>query len=418
MRRGSARPALLLRLEQLHAFWMNRQGLRAAVQGGVADAVRASGWMNSAGGTGPYIAIRARLPGCPRSEVDRCVFEEGRLAEIPAVRACTMLVPEEDVPLALHCAFQAERKRFEVLRKKCDLGDSELENLADAVIQVLGGGALTPEALREKLPPQFVRPLGDAGRRLGYSSTLAVALRLLQNRGAVRRVAINKRLDANRYEYKLFLPNPHQAFPLPPNEDNIRRELARRFFHWAGPATLKEFAWWAGLSQRESKEATRDLDLVPVSVSGWTEESWCLEEDANALRSTRELGEQSICLLPVRDNYLYFRRGIAVFVREEDRGARIQDWRNRLAPIGDMDSLHAHAIILQGILVGLWDYDADRQRVVWGALGSLTAAQRRLVKAQIEALERVIQTELGDVAFYGLDHGRSRRERINAILGL
>lgn len=52
--------------------WFERQLL-------IADVVDKAGWIPSAGGIGPYLSIRARIPAATRQDVDDAVFDRMEL---------------------------------------------------------------------------------------------------------------------------------------------------------------------------------------------------------------------------------------------------------------------------------------------------------------------------------------------------
>jgi len=66
--------------------WMERQLLPPRPGVSVADVITRAGWIPSAGGTGPYLAIRARIPSIARQDVDDAVFGRMEVLELPAVR--------------------------------------------------------------------------------------------------------------------------------------------------------------------------------------------------------------------------------------------------------------------------------------------------------------------------------------------
>ena len=402
--------AITITVEQLRTNWARQQGLLEPISGGVADVLRASGWINSTGSTLPYLAIRARLPHVGREDVERTVYQEESVLEIQAMRGCMMLVPAEDASLALWSARQTDHAAR--VRKSCQITDREETDLSAEVIALLEGGPLTADEMRERLPERLVRPLGTAGKQFGESSTLTFVLRQLQKQGVLRRFATNQRLDSNQFSYKLSKPAPAE----PESPEYALRELASRFFRWAGPATLKEFAWWAGISQKAAKAAIGPLGLRSIAVPEWSPEAWIHEDRLDALTSSKKLDESSTFrFLPFRDNYLYFRRGLAVFLQPADLQQKVPDWKNRAAPIGELESLHHNAIVLHGRLIGSWEYDPEAEKIVWSAHTSLTAGQRRELNSQIEELENHIRKELGDVQFYAFDTGRIRRERIDSL---
>lgn len=401
---------ITITIEQLRAYWAKQQGLLEPISGGVADVLRASGWITSAGSTLPYLAIRARLPHCGRAEVERTVYQEESVLEIQAMRGCMMLVPAEDASLVLWSARQTDRASK--VRTSCRITEREESNLAARVIELLEGGPLTADEMRDRLPKRLVRSLGTAGKQFGESSTLTFVLRQLQKQGVLRRFATNHRLDSNQFSYKLSNPVPTE----PESAEYALREHARRFFQWAGPSTVKEFAWWAGITQKEAKAAIASLGLKSISAPDWSLEAWIHEDRLDDLTSSKKPAESSAFhFLPFRDNYLYFRRGIGVFLQPADLQQKVPDWKNRPVPIGELESLHHNAIVLQGRLIGSWEYDPEAEKIVWSTHTSLAAGQRRALTSQIEELEDHIRKELGDVQFYAFDTGRIRRERVDSL---
>ena len=60
-------------------------------------ALARTGWLNApAGSSTPYLALATRFASFSRHDLDRAVFEEGRLVEVPTVRGTRMVVPVDD----------------------------------------------------------------------------------------------------------------------------------------------------------------------------------------------------------------------------------------------------------------------------------------------------------------------------------
>src|SRR6185436_11605971 len=141
--------------------------------------------MHTAGGQGPYLSLRART-GRGRASVDRAV-EVGRLVELPSVRGCTMLVPAADAALALRAGRRAHDDRMAIVRKECAIQDRELGRLSDAILGAVASRPIAADVLRERVE-LYVRNLGTVGKKLGFATTLPVAVSDLQVRGLVRRL--------------------------------------------------------------------------------------------------------------------------------------------------------------------------------------------------------------------------------------
>ena len=177
-----------------------------------------------------------------------------------------------------------------------------------------------------------------------------------------------------------------------------------------------QFAWWAGSSQKDARAGIEGLKLKPVSVTGWAEEAWIEEERLDSLvRQSAALHGRLCIFLPFRDNYQSFRRGLAPFLAARAQKRKVLDSRNREVALGELESLHHNAIVLQGRLVGLWEYDPEEERVVWSTLEDMPATSRKTLAIAIEDLEDFIRAELGDVRLYSIDTGAKRRDRINSV---
>src|SRR5207253_1378797 len=206
------------------------------------------------------------------------------------------------------------RRALDARLKKIALNRKEIDALADRIVNTIGDGVRSPDALRSEIPPRYIRDLGDAGKKLGFASTLPIALRLLQTEGRVMRLAEGFRLDAKRYFYRRWPESLPVGAPL----RDLDAELAQRFMTWAAPATVDDFAFWAGIGKTAAKKALSGRQ-PPPAVRG------------------RKSG---ILLLPFRDNYFQLHRGLTEFAN----GIELLDFSNKPAPIEKLESLHHNAI--------------------------------------------------------------------------
>jgi hypothetical protein len=316
-----------------------------------------------------------------------------------------MVVPRSDAGLALRAAEKYAAGLRATAKQKAGVGAAELDLLSTAIAGALARGPLTGDVLRAAVPAKLVRSLGEAGKKMGESTTFTLALRLLQADGTVERRAAG-RLDARSFTYRLFEPKPATV-------PDLALELTRRFFAWAGPATRAELAFWTGWAQGAAKEAMARAKLLRVAVEGWNAELWTLEEDEGRLRRAR--APEAVTFLPFRDNYLGLRRGLEGLVDPAVRGCTVAGWENRPATLGEMVSLHHHFIVSKGLVVGIWDYDPSSWSVEWAPFGALPAAEKAAIAAEAERTAAFVREELGDVRFYALDSEKNRAARLAAV---
>lgn|GEM_PF-6313539 len=95
--------------------WFERQLLPPRHGISIADVVDKAGWIPSAGGTGPYLSIRARIPRINRQDVDDAIFERIEILQLPSVRDTAFLVPRADAGIALAAGRRSYAERLRKL---------------------------------------------------------------------------------------------------------------------------------------------------------------------------------------------------------------------------------------------------------------------------------------------------------------
>jgi hypothetical protein len=386
----------------LGAWWWHRQGLDGSLAGAdPATVLATTGWARSVGGANPYLTLFARA-GTVRAEADAAVADLA-ICELPAARGCTYVVPAADFALALQVGRHApEAEAATALR--LGVPRQEIDDLCEAVLGALAEGPLDPAGLKPVLGAA-VRNLGEAGRKKGLTTTLPVALGLLQAAGEIRRIPLNGRLDQQRYTYARWTP-PRTHL----KDDEARVELARRYFGWTGGASLAELRWFTAFSARDAKAAVAELDLTGIGDG-----RLALRADADALAGFEPPAAPAYALLAGIDALVLLRRDAPSLLTGADASRPIPGHRSG-KNLGDLPDLPDHAIIDRGRLAGLWEYDVETERIVWWVFAADAASDPGL-RSTIDRTETFVRDQLGDARSMSLDSPTSRKPRITALRG-
>jgi hypothetical protein len=388
-------------LEKLRAWWAYRQGLDGSMRGDApASVLERTGWFRTVGGANAYLSLFARA-GTSRQEADAAAATL-QICELPSARGCTYILPASDFALGLRVGQGfGDAAQLTTAKKFLGVTDMEIERLNDAVLGALDAGEKDPAQLRDELGDR-VRNLGEAGKKRGLTTTLPIALGLLQSAGEIRRVPVEGRLDQQRYRYVRWTPSPLAEMQL--TTDDAYTELARRYFRWIGPAKTAHFQWFSGLGVRAAKAALEQLGLEELD-DGWL----IAEEDRDAFERFAPPAEPYYTLVMGLDNIILHRRDVASLV---EAGEEMVATANRAAgaALGSPD-LENQAILDCGRLVGLWDYDPEAQSIVWVSFEAPSAGLKRAV-ADTEAF---IRDQLGDARSFSLDSPAGRRPRLKAL---
>jgi hypothetical protein len=156
--------------------------------------------------------------------------------------------------------------------------------------------------------------------------------------------------------------------------DEALAEVARRYFRSHGPATVRDFAWWTGLTLTAAKRAAEAVEGEFDRESTDGVEYW----RSPGLGGGRPRKAPRAFLLPPFDEYT---------VAYADRGAVVD--RDRLAATGY--GIGAN-LVIDGRLAGLWKRTLERDtvRIELGTLRPLTREEQELVPAAVEPYARFL----------------------------
>ena len=384
----------MISLEQARFEWTARQGL-----GQVGSSLGlVGGWIRSLGGVEPYIALWARDNSTTKAAVDE-QLASGELWIAPGVRGCIWLMRADDVPFALKVAHSEYEKRTVRELAKLNVDWNELDAVEVAALDLLQGGPLSIDEMRQELGPDVVRSLGDAGKRYGHSTTLPAALRLLEGEGRVRRWPTGNTVDTSRYLWEAH--DYGEAFDAVPDDpDSLAIGLARRFFDWASPATKTEFMGWSSLGKRASEAAIAALgdDLKTVDSDWAGELLYSMSGSRRGRSKTRAAADRSVYLLPSQDNLVSLRGGAAVLADPRHHGRTILSMMGREAELGTSRWMWQHPMIYRGEWIGFWEWDEEEGEVVFAGFDPLEDEVLAAAQETSGALAGFIRNEFGGIA--------------------
>lgn len=322
------------------------------------DVVSRIGWLHQSGGAGPYLSIAARAPGVQRADIDACVAS-GALRIVTGVRGCTLLVPERDVALARAAGARAFSATVQAILPSGEIDARTLDGVVDNVDAMLDFVGVDPPTIRSRAGG--VPALGPTSRKLGFTTALPIALRLLESIGRAERVPQNGRLDSEAYVWR----HPRDVDPgdAPVPGESMSTDLtalANVFFGWdgGGERTLADLAAWLDCPMRAVLGATTGGPACPPFPLG-------------------------TAYLPSGD-----------------------PWR----PVGEADSVHQHAIVHGRHVVGIWEWSPG-EGLVSGFFGEPPEGWERAARATTG----FIQDQLGDVFIDGRDGAPQRALRLAAV---
>ena len=289
------------------------------------------------------LGLRAR-EGTTDGDVQKAL-DDGEILRTHAMRPTWHFVVAEDARWLLELTAPQVRKRMNVYDHRIGLETPVMKRGTKIMERALRDRQyLTRVELRERL--------ARAGMSLDPIRTAHLTLW-----AELERVICSGPRRGKQSTYALL----DERVPSSPrlSRDEAIAELARRFFQSHGPATIRDFVWWSGLSTPDAKRAieiwsgrpsgrpnvtSREVDgLRYLSIAGATRSA------AGARPASRVVGAgpapPRVHLLPIYDEYLVaYRDRVAV----PHASGPMMSFRARESIV------FQHALVVDGQVAGTW----------------------------------------------------------------
>jgi len=328
------------------------------------DVVRWFGAVQSQDYPGARWALGLRVKGTKDAEIDRA-YDEGAILRTHVLRPTWHFVVPEDLRWMLKLTGPKIRQGMAGRYRRLELDERTVTRAQVAFSAALEGGR------------HLTRPeLGDVLRAVGIAPD-GQRLPHLISSGELEGLLTSGRLRGKQVTWALLEERVPQARML----DSLEAigELARRYFLSHGPAQLRDFVWWSGLTLAEARrgvELAGDL-LERRAVDG--KEYW-YDGALPASRSTSTVAH----LLPNFDEYT---------VGYTDRSAMLHPVHPFRPELFAFSSILANVVVIAGQVAGAWRRtEASRGlRVEIRPLARLTAVERTAVEEAGSRLSRFLE---------------------------
>jgi len=254
-----------------------------------------------------YLSLAARVDGLTVGDVDRALYDERSLVKQLAMRRTLFVFPRDLLPAAWGSAsVRVARQLGARLAKEVEVaghaedGAAWLERARAGVVEALaGGGGLTAEEVRERVPMLAAKL--ELAQGTPYAATVYLAPRVLTQLAVEGRVV----RGVNAGHWRLSKPRwtltedwlGDVPAPLEPEEGYA--ELVRRWLTTFGPGTETDLVWWLGSTKSAVRRALADVEAVEVTLDGGAT-GWVLPDDPALDAAEPDTGPWA-ALLPVLD---------------------------------------------------------------------------------------------------------------------
>src|SRR5215469_8093438 len=224
------------------------------------------------------LALWARTRDLTRQDIHSALWEKRCLVKTSAMRQTLHLLPADEFHIYMTALRHSRMSALMRIMARIDVGQKEVQAMTAALMKVLGDGPVPQRELAEQVQPRI-------------SKKLRASMKHFWNNWPIFRPAIIEGLvcfgpqrgsQATLVRVDRWLPALPQI-----NEPDAQRIVLRKFLRAYGPAGIRDFCKWSGISSREAKPIWDSLceELAEVSVEG--SKAFILSEDLQELESAR-----------------------------------------------------------------------------------------------------------------------------------
>jgi hypothetical protein len=305
-------------------------------------------------------ALALRTNDTTDAVVDRAL-DEGRILRTHILRPTWHFVAPRDIRWMLSISGPRVNAINAPYYRKLELDDKVFAKSHRAIERAIGNeGPLTRSELASVLSRAGIKA---SGHRLAY----------LMMRAELDGIICCGVRRGKQFTYALLDDRAPAAKPV--CRDRALAKLATRYFTSHGPATLRDFVWWSGLTV---KDARASVDAAGRALQQETIDGLTYWSAADAQRASRR--KASLHLLPNYDEYL---------IAYRDRGSVIDGAMPSIS-FGGVE--FPHFVVVDGKLRGTWKRTPGARclKVTMRLYRPLARDEQRLVESEAARLGRFI----------------------------
>jgi uncharacterized protein YcaQ len=288
------------------------------------------------------LALWARADGLARSEIHRALWERRTLVKTSSMRRTLHLLSSEDFPIFVRALESSSVRQVMQIMARYGVSEKEAHGVTEAAVAELASGPMRRRELNERVMAHGL--VSKKGRRWFELGAWGVA-RLALVRGFIC-YGPDSGNEVSFVRVDQWLPHLKQI-----SEAAAGREFLRRYLSAYGPATLRDFARWAGIAVPEAKAIWSSVEdeLEEVDVEG--RRAFILRGDREELFED-STGHHVLRLLPNFDPYLlgHVEKDHVVSQSHYKKIYRQAAW---ISPV----------VLFDGRAVGTWSYARRRKRL-------------------------------------------------------
>jgi uncharacterized protein YcaQ len=323
-----------------------------------------------------HVALWARNHNITRNAIGAALWRDRSLVKTSLMRQTLHLIPTDEFALYISAIKKSRVAAVLNTMSRFGITTKEVDAFTAAIMDALASGPITRMALTEVVKPKASRGLRAWMEKVSSVVRIPVAEGLICYAPGEDNQATFVRIDQ-------WLPAQRSI-----TEKEAQCTLFRKYLRAYGPATVRDFAHWSGISMKDAKLVREYLkdELVEVDVDG--AKNLLHRQDRNALKNLSS-AQGTVKLLPAFDPYLlaHAEKDHLVEARHYKRVYGNQWW---ISPV----------VLLDGKVAGTWSYSVrgSKMEIEMQAFKGFSRTIRSRIEQEAASLAHFFGKELEVVA--------------------
>lgn len=338
--------------------------------------------LHSARLTTPFFASRIRLIGFNRRLWTDATQYSRSVIKLRCMRRTLHTASHELAPI-LHQSTLAFRLA-DVRRQYGTLGvtDAQVAGTREQVLQAVEGGPASARQIEDHILSGMKQRGKDA------QLLVRTALKELWEEGSLCYLNLSDRLGGEERRYGSLQREFPQLDLSNIDAEWAQRQLVAAHVSAYGPVTIKDIAWWSGLSSRRILSILQQLQksITQVFVEGFPYDFFIDSNTLEWIKRTKLFNE------PWAEFLAYEDPSLKGYYQSRRRYVTDEFAVSLFNKIGEARA----SIICSGEVVGIWDWSLPKRCIRFLLFRRLDDEQQRLFRAALARLVNFIEDETGD----------------------
>lgn len=329
----------------------------------------------------PFAIAHARLDNFDTIDLRDQLYQTNQLIKLRCMRTTLHVLPLEIAPIFHQATLDIRLQKCLLVYKRLQIDTNIIDKLKKKIIELIYQEPISAENIIRTFvsQPKELKHLNQGE----WKEFIKTIIKHLWEEGTICYINVSSSWDTESRLYA-YTKNQYPNLNLKSiDQTQAIKLLIRYHIENFGPVSIKDIAWWSGLTLRTVDKAIEDLknEITTCCIRGYGNVVfYILKKDLNDLRKCNIKGPEWVSLLAHEDSSLkgYFESRWR-YVKEEN-------YDRLFNQIGEARA----CIMANGVIIGLWYWHKINKQISYELFEDISDVLLSRLKMKIDDLEECL----------------------------